>query len=63
MHLLISGIKKSVSFFNSLIYLPRLTALENVALPLIYAGLSKNNELKKQKHVLELVSLTDRSSS
>ena|SRR5437773_5255161 len=46
--------------FQQFNLLPRLTALENVALPLIYAGLSKKQRNEKAKHVLELVNLTDR---
>ncbi len=53
---------KEIGFvFQQFNLLPRLTALENVALPLIYAGLSKKQRTEKAKHVLELVSLTDRS--
>jgi putative ABC transport system ATP-binding protein len=52
---------KEIGFvFQQFNLLPRLTALENVALPLIYAGLSKKQRTEKAKHVLELVSLTDR---
>ena len=53
---------KEIGFvFQQFNLLPRLTALENVALPLIYAGLSKKQRTEKAKHVLELVNLTDRS--
>jgi len=53
---------KEIGFvFQQFNLLPRLTALENVALPLIYAGLSKKQRNEKAKHVLELVNLTDRS--
>ena len=53
---------KEIGFvFQQFNLLPRLTALENVALPLIYAGLSKKNRNEKAMHVLELVNLTDRS--
>ena len=52
---------KEIGFvFQQFNLLPRLTALENVALPLIYAGFSKKQRTEKAKHVLELVSLTDR---
>ena len=40
--------------------LPRLSALENVALPLVYSGVSKADRLKKAKMVLESVGLGDR---
>ncbi len=54
---------KEIGFvFQQFNLLPRLTALENVALPLIYAGLTKKQRSEKAKHVLELVNLTDRSS-
>ena len=53
---------KEIGFvFQQFNLLPRLTALENVALPLIYAGMSKKMRNEKAMHVLELVSLTDRS--
>jgi putative ABC transport system ATP-binding protein len=53
---------KEIGFvFQQFNLLPRLTALENVALPLIYAGLSKKIRNEKAMHVLELVNLTDRS--
>jgi len=53
---------KEIGFvFQQFNLLPRLTALENVALPLIYAGLSKKQRTEKAKHVLEQVNLTDRS--
>lgn len=53
---------KEIGFvFQQFNLLPRLTALENVALPLIYAGLSKKQRTEKAKHVLELVNLNDRS--
>src|SRR5712675_469652 len=48
--------------FQQFNLLPRLSALENVALPLIYAGLGKKQRTEKAKHVLDLVNLTDRSS-
>jgi putative ABC transport system ATP-binding protein len=54
---------KEIGFvFQQFNLLPRLTALENVALPLIYAGLSKKQRTEKAKHVLDLVNLTDRST-
>jgi putative ABC transport system ATP-binding protein len=54
---------KEIGFvFQQFNLLPRLTALENVALPLIYAGLTKRQRTEKAKHVLDLVNLTDRSS-
>jgi putative ABC transport system ATP-binding protein len=54
---------KEIGFvFQQFNLLPRLSALENVALPLIYAGLSKKLRTEKAKHVLDLVNLTDRST-
>jgi putative ABC transport system ATP-binding protein len=53
---------KEIGFvFQQFNLLPRLTALENVALPLIYAGLSKKQRTEKARHVLELVNLGDRA--
>ena len=53
---------KEIGFvFQQFNLLPRLTALENVALPLVYAGISKKLRNEKAKHVLDMVSLTDRS--
>src|SRR5438045_110409 len=53
---------KEIGFvFQQFNLLPRLSALENVALPLIYAGLSKKQRNEKANHVLDLVNLTDRS--
>ena len=47
--------------FQQFNLLPRLTALENVALPLVYAGMNRKLRNEKAKEVLEMVSLTDRS--
>jgi putative ABC transport system ATP-binding protein len=47
--------------FQQFNLLPRLTALENVALPLVYAGVNKKIRNEKAMQVLEMVSLTDRS--
>jgi putative ABC transport system ATP-binding protein len=47
--------------FQQFNLLPRLTALENVALPLVYAGTPKKDRLERAMQVLEKVSLTDRS--
>jgi putative ABC transport system ATP-binding protein len=46
--------------FQTFNLLPRYTALENVTLPLIYAGFPKAERLERAKEVLESVSLTDR---
>jgi putative ABC transport system ATP-binding protein len=47
--------------FQQFNLLPRLTALENVALPLVYAGMSRKLRNEKALHVLDMVGLTDRS--
>ena len=53
---------KEIGFvFQQFNLLPRLTALENVALPLVYAGMGRKQRNEKAKHVMEMVSLTDRS--
>lgn len=52
---------KEIGFvFQTFNLLPRLSALENVVLPLIYAGKSSKERIEKGKHVLEIVSLADR---
>jgi putative ABC transport system ATP-binding protein len=47
--------------FQQFNLLPRLTALENVALPLVYAGVSRKLRNEKALHVLDMVNLSDRS--
>jgi len=52
---------KEIGFvFQTFNLLPRLSALENVALPLVYAGMSKTLRRQKAQDVLELVGLGDR---
>ncbi|HLC83055.1 MAG TPA: ABC transporter ATP-binding protein [Bacteroidia bacterium] len=52
---------KEIGFvFQSFNLLPRSTALDNVILPLIYAGYSKADRIKRGKEVLEQVGLGDR---
>lgn len=46
--------------FQTFNLLPRYTALENVALPLIYAGVSKNERTQRAEKALEAVGLSDR---
>ena len=47
--------------FQQFNLLPRLSAAENVALPLVYAGVTRKQRTEKAMHVLEKVSLADRS--
>lgn len=52
---------KEIGFvFQSFNLLPRSTALDNVMLPLVYAGFSKTERLKRGQEVLEQVGLGDR---
>jgi len=52
---------KEIGFiFQTFNLLPRQTALENVTLPLVYAGIGKAKRLEKAREVLESVQLTDR---
>src|SRR6187401_3360919 len=47
--------------FQQFNLLPRLTAAENVALPLVYAGIAKRQRLEQARDVLNKVGLADRS--
>ena len=52
---------KEIGFiFQTFNLLPRSTALENVTLPLIYAGFSKSERMKKAENTLRNVGLSDR---
>jgi putative ABC transport system ATP-binding protein len=52
---------KEIGFvFQTFNLLPRSTALENVMLPLIYAGYGKHDRMTRAKEVLGHVQLTDR---
>lgn len=52
---------QSVGFvFQQFQLLPRLTALENVELPMIYAGVDKKTREERAKEALEKVGLADR---
>ncbi|MFN8286243.1 MAG: ABC transporter ATP-binding protein [Chitinophagales bacterium] len=52
---------KEIGFiFQTFNLLPRLSALENVALPMIYAGMSKAERTQRAEAVMEMVSLKDR---
>lgn len=53
---------KEIGFvFQTFNLIPRATALENVALPLVYAGLGKNDREERAQDVLDQVGLADRS--
>jgi putative ABC transport system ATP-binding protein len=52
---------KEIGFvFQQFNLLPRLTALENVALPLVYAGVSKKERTERAQAALAQVQLSDR---
>ncbi len=52
---------KEIGFvFQTFNLLPRSTALENVSLPLVYAGLSQKDRTARAEEVLEQVGLSDR---
>jgi putative ABC transport system ATP-binding protein len=52
---------KQIGFvFQTFNLMPRLSALENVALPLVYAGIKKEERLDRARQVLESVGLGDR---
>ncbi len=52
---------KEIGFvFQSFNLLPRSTALDNVTLPMIYAGFNKADRIKRGKEVLDQVGLGDR---
>ncbi|MEZ5056808.1 MAG: ABC transporter ATP-binding protein [Saprospiraceae bacterium] len=52
---------KQIGFvFQTFNLLPKLSALDNVALPLVYAGISKAERTEKARRVLESVGLGDR---
>ncbi|WP_299226496.1 ABC transporter ATP-binding protein [uncultured Psychroserpens sp.] len=46
--------------FQTFNLLPRTTALDNVALPMVYAGMSKSDRIKRAEEVLTDVGLADR---
>ena len=48
--------------FQTFNLLPRATALHNVELPLVYAGIPKEKRLEQAKRAIEMVDLTERAS-
>jgi putative ABC transport system ATP-binding protein len=53
---------KEIGFvFQTFNLLPRASALHNVELPLVYAGIPKEERLKRARHALETVDLADRA--
>jgi putative ABC transport system ATP-binding protein len=46
--------------FQTFNLLPRATALHNVELPLVYAGVPKDERLERARHALDIVDLGDR---
>ena len=46
--------------FQTFNLLPRATALHNVELPLVYAGIPKEKRIEQAKHALEMVDLAER---
>lgn len=53
-------IKKSGFVFQTFNLMPRTTALDNVALPMVYAGISSNERKQRATEVLKDVGLADR---
>jgi putative ABC transport system ATP-binding protein len=52
---------KEIGFvFQTFNLLPRLTSLENVALPMVYAGMSKKDRTARAEEVMGMVGLADR---
>lgn len=52
--------KKIGFIFQAFNLLPRTTALKNVMLPMMYAGIDNNERLERAKKYLEMVGLSDR---
>jgi len=54
---------KKIGFvFQTFNLIPTLTALENIALPMIFQGLEKHERLKRAEEILESVKLTHRKN-
>jgi putative ABC transport system ATP-binding protein len=58
----LAGVRnKEIGFvFQTFNLLPRMTSLENVALPLVYGGIREDARIEKAEHALESVGLKDR---
>ena len=58
----LAGIRnKEIGFvFQTFNLMPRTTALDNVALPMVYAGYSKSERIERASEVLKQVGLDDR---
>nr|WP_319488001.1 ABC transporter ATP-binding protein [uncultured Caproiciproducens sp.] len=53
--------QKNIGFvFQSYNLMPTLTAIENVAIPLMFKGMGKNERIKRAVHMLKAVNLGDR---
>lgn len=46
--------------FQTFNLIPRSSALQNVALPMMYAGIGKKERLERAKHLMEMVGMEDR---
>jgi putative ABC transport system ATP-binding protein len=54
---------KEIGFvFQTFNLMPRMTALDNVALPLVYAGITKSERVERAREVLKKVGLENRMS-
>jgi putative ABC transport system ATP-binding protein len=52
---------KEIGFiFQTFNLLPRLSSLENVALPMVYAGMGKKERIERAEQVMDMVGLKDR---
>ena len=60
----LSGIrnKKKCFVFQNFNLIARTSALKNVELPMLYAGISSRERIKRAKELLELVEMSDRAS-
>lgn len=60
----LSGIRnKKIGFvFQNFNLIARTSALKNVELPMLYAGISSRERIKRAKELLELVEMSDRAS-